>query len=392
MPEPVALHEVVQDVTMDLAPSTAAVEAPFFREERIQRGDTVASLLARLQVDDADAERFLRASPRARSLYQLVPGRSLRAVTSPTGELMSLRYVNGDRELRVDRQGPGFLAVERPLELERRLVMSSGEIETSLFAALDAAGLGDHIATQLADIFSGEIDFSRDLHPGDHFSIVFEALYHDGEFVRTGRIMGSEVVARGRSHQAFYFADTHGGGSYYSGEGRNLRRAFLRSPLEFSRITSGFSSSRLHPVLNVWRAHRGVDYAAPVGTRVRSTADGEVVFAGRQSGYGNVVVIRHRGGYATAYGHLSGYARGIHAGQRVAQGDVIGYVGMTGLATGPHLHYEFRINGVHQDPLRVATPGGEPITPARRPQFDASVADLSERLNLIRGTNLALVN
>ncbi len=390
--EPVTLREVVDDLALEVPASEVSTDEPFWREERIQRGDTVASLLSRLQVDDAEALRFLRSSERVRPLYQLVPGRILRAVTKASGELVSLRYATSDgTELRVERTDIGFKATQRVLEMERRLVMSSGEIHSSLFAAMDSAGLGDHVATQLADIFSAEIDFNRDLRPGDRFSVVFEAFYHEGEFVRTGRIVGSEFISRGTRHRAVYFPDGAGGG-YFTPEGRNLKRAFLRSPLEFSRISSGFSESRLHPVLNVWRAHRGVDYAAPTGTRVRSTADGEIIFAGHQSGYGNVVVVRHRSGYATAYGHLSGFSRGLHTGQRIGQGDVIGYVGMTGLATGPHLHYEFRVNGVHQNPLRMATPGGEPITPGRRPQFEGAVAQMLERLDLIRGMNLALVN
>jgi murein DD-endopeptidase MepM/ murein hydrolase activator NlpD len=270
--------------------------------------------------------------------------------------------------------------------------MSSGEIQTSLFAAADAAGLSDGVAVQLADIFSSEVDFHRDLRPGDRFAVVFEAFYSNGEFVRTGRIVAAEFTNAGRTYRAIYFEDAQGRGGYYTPEGKNMRKTFLRSPLEFSRISSGFSTSRLHPILNSWRAHQGVDYAAPGGTRVRATADGYVQFVGQRGGYGNLIVVQHNNAYSTAYGHLSAFANGLHAGQRVNQGDVIGFVGMTGLATGPHLHYEFRINGVHQNPLRLAVPPGPPMTNELRTAFEESVRPLLEQLELVSGMNLATIN
>jgi murein DD-endopeptidase MepM/ murein hydrolase activator NlpD len=261
-----------------------------------------------------------------------------------------------------------------------------------LFAATDSAGLSDMVALQLAEIFSSEIDFHRDLRPGDRFGVVYEALYNEGEVVRTGRILAAEFTNDRETYRALYFRDNQGRGGYFTPDGRNVRKAFLRSPLEFSRITSGFSQARLHPVLNVWRAHKGVDYGAPVGTRVRVTADGRVQFVGRQGGYGNLVVVRHNNGYATAYGHLSGFAKGLRPGQRVSQGDIIGFVGKTGLATGPHLHYEFRVGGVHQNPLRFATPPGQPIARDARAAFDETSHTLLERLELIRDMTLAAAN
>jgi len=248
------------------------------------------------------------------------------------------------------------------------------------------------VTVQLADIFASEVDFHRDLRPGDRFSVVYESLYSNGEFVRAGRIVAAEFTNDGRTHRAVYFEDSRGRGGYYTPEGRNVRKSFLRSPLEFSRISSGFARSRLHPVLGVWRAHRGVDYAAPVGARVKATGDGTVQFAGHQGGYGKVVILRHRNGHSTLYGHLSGLAKGVHAGRRVHQGEVIGYVGTTGLATGPHLHYEFRLNGVHQNPLRVVLPPGPPITAESREAFALAAAPLLQRLDLIRDRDLAMVN
>jgi murein DD-endopeptidase MepM/ murein hydrolase activator NlpD len=387
--ETVVLHRVIEDIPMKtVPPAEAPSREDFWREERIQRGDTIASLLARLQVDDPKASAYLRSARHVRSLYQLVPGRTVRAVTTEKGELLTLRYLNGDgTELIVQKRGDDFFAREEPLETEPRVLMSSGEIQTSLFAATDAAGLSDGVAVQLADIFSSEVDFHRDLRPGDRFAVVFEAFYSNGE-----RIVAAEFTNAGRTYRAVYFQDAQGHGGYYTPEGKNMRKTFLRSPLEYSRISSGFSSSRLHPVLNTLRAHKGVDYAAPTGTRVKSTADGYVQFVGRQGGYGNLVVIRHNNGYSTAYGHLSAFAKGLHAGQRVNQGDVIAFVGMTGLATGPHLHYEFRVNGVHQNPLKLAVPPGPPITGDVRTAFEERLKPLLEQLELIHGMNLAAIN
>jgi len=392
--ETVPLLQVIQELPLAIpAPPETASSESYWREERIQRGDTIASLLARLDIDDPEAVGYLRTARNVRSLYQLVPGRTIRAVTDGAGTLVSLRYLHGDgTELVVRREGGAFKTTEQPVVTQTQLVMASGEIRTSLFAATDSAGLSDVVALQLADIFSSEIDFHRDLRPGDRFSVVYETLYNDGELVRTGRIVAAEFTNDRQTYRALYFKDNQGRGGYYTPDGKNVRKAFLRSPLEFSRITSGFTQSRLHPVLNVWRAHKGVDYGAPVGTRVRVTADGQVQFVGQQGGYGNLVVIRHNNGYATAYGHLSGFAKGLRAGQRVSQGEIIGFVGRSGLATGPHLHYEFRVGGVHQNPLRFATPPGQPITREARAAFDQMSRPLLEQLELIRDMNLASVN
>jgi murein DD-endopeptidase MepM/ murein hydrolase activator NlpD len=390
-PERVTLERVVQNVPLPDAVTAQIAPEQFWREERIQRGDTVGSILARLQVDDPDAMAYLRSAKGVRSLYQLVPGRTLRAVTTEEGALVSLRYLHGDgTELVVSRQGEEFVAQEALVRTERELVMASGEIETSLFAATDGVGLSDSVAVELADIFSSEVDFHRDLRPGDHFSVVYEALYSDGEFIRTGRIVAAEFTNDGRVHRAVFFEDAQGHSGFYTPDGKNLRKSFLRSPLEFSRISSGFSTSRFHPLLGTWRAHKGVDYAAPVGARVKATGSGVVEFVGQQGGYGNAVILRHTNGRSTLYGHLSGFAKGMHAGRRVEQGDVIGYVGMTGLATGPHLHYEFRVDGVHQNPLRAVLPPGPSITRDVLAAFQQASGPLVERLELLRNIDLAM--
>ena len=387
--EKVSISSVIEELKLPALVPADDGNPAFTREERIQRGDTVASLLARLQVTDPNMLPLLSSNRSARILHQLIPGRTVRATTSADGKLISLRYLNGDNLLAVDRTATGYAIREEPAQLELRVLMKSAEIRNSLFGATDAAGLSDAVATRLADIFSSDIDFHRDLRKGDRFSVVYEVFYHRGEPVRTGRVLAAEFVNQGKAYQAVYFNYAEDQGGYYTPEGKNLRKQFLRSPLEFSRITSGFTQSRFHPVLQTWRAHKGIDYGAPAGAHVRATADGVVDFVGRQGGYGNVIVLRHQSKYTTWYGHLSGYAKSLRKGKRVAQGEVIGYVGATGLATGPHLHYEFRVNDVHQNPLRVAMPEAPPITSETRPRFDRVAQPLLGRLVLLRGTNLA---
>ena len=390
VPEPVELEHVVEEITLSTAPASSAETTRYWREERIQRGDTVASVLTRLSVNDTEALAYLLQAKNVRSLYQLIPGRTLRVVTSENGALDSLSYLSTDgRRLLVVRTESGFSATEDVPRTEKWVMQSSGEIETSLFAATDSSGIPDAVALQIAEIFSSEIDFHRDLRRGDRFSVVYEALAADGDFVASGRVLSAEFVNQGRQVRAVFFSDDQGRNGYYTPDGRNMRKAFLRSPIEFSRVTSRFSSARFHPVLKTWRAHNGVDYGAPTGTRVRVTSDGYVTFVGRKGGYGNVVSVRHPNGYVTWYAHLSGFSPGMRQGKRVFQGEVVGFVGSTGLATGPHLHYEFHVNGRHQDPMRLAMPPGPPITALSRPAFDEFSQPLLARLEMLRDTDLA---
>lgn len=376
--------------TIDLAGDT------FMREERIQRGDSVASLLARMGVREGEALEFLRENRDAQAIFrQLSPGKNVTARVGASGDLQSLIFpLNGGRDMAlvVERQDSGFKAAEQPLSLETQVLMKSAEIRYSLFGASDAAGIPDSVATQLADIFGGDIDFHRDLRKGDRFSVIYEAVNHMGKLVRTGRILAAEFVNNGKSFRAVWFQGDDGQGGYYTAEGKNIRKAFLRSPLEFSRITSGFSSARFHPVLQKWRAHKGIDYGAPTGTRVKATGDGIVEYVGNQGGYGKVVILRHQSRYTTLYGHLSGFATGLRKGTRVAQGDIIGYVGATGLASGPHLHYEFRINDVHQNPLAIALPSAPPLAPQQMAKFREFAQSQLARIDMIAETNLALLD
>jgi murein DD-endopeptidase MepM/ murein hydrolase activator NlpD len=386
--EQVVVAPVVE--TVQLAPVAGSTgDETYWREERIQRSDTFANLLARLRIEDADAVRFLRGSNEARGFRQLVPGRIVRAHTSDDGRLLELRYSTGVMVLTAKPHGDDYRVAEEVAPLQRRVMMRSAEIKSSLFAATDAARLSDTVASQIADIFSTDIDFHRDLRRGDRFTVVYEMYFEAGEPVRSGRVLAAEFVNQGKPYQAIWYQHPDGQGDYYTSEGKSIKKAFLRSPLEFSRISSGFTEARFHPILQRWRAHRGIDYAAPTGTGVRATADGIVEHASYDRGYGNVVVIRHQQKYTTLYGHLSRFARGLSRGDRVSQGQVIGYVGSTGLATGPHLHYEFRINDIHQNPLRVVMPEAPPITAEKRFSFDAVARPMAQRLGLLRQTNLA---
>lgn len=386
---------VVELLPLAIDATTAAESGSFVREERIQRGDTVAALLSRLGVQDEQAFAFLRQQPDTQALFrQLRPGKIVTARTNEAGELLALTFpLNGpkDNALVVERHDGKLQATEEAQTLVPQVAMKSGEIRTSLFAATDAIGLPDSVATQMADIFGSDIDFHRDLRKGDRFSVVYEMLYNQGQPARTGRILAAEFVNNSKAFRAIWFEGRDGQG-YYTAEGKNIRKAFLRSPLEFSRVTSGFSNARFHPILQTWRAHKGVDYGAPIGTRVKATGDGIVEFVGKQGGYGNLVIIRHQGRFTTHYGHLNGFVTGIRKGMRVSQGDIIGYVGKTGWATGPHLHYEFRINDVHQNPLAVALPSAPPLAPQQMTEFQRHADPLVYRLDRIRGMNLALLD
>ncbi len=382
----VAIEEIILP---KVGPKTIDI-ASFWRNERVQRGDTVVELLRRLNVEDTVASAYLRSAREAESFRKLAVGKEVQAETNAAGGLVAMRYL-GDNgaQIVIERQGDSFRNKALPAYLEKRLFVRTGEIKSNLYAATDAAGMPEAAANQLTEIFSGDIDFHHDLRKGDKFTVVYEMTYSDGALVHTGRIQAAEFINQGQTYRAVYFQSDAQRGDYYTPEGNSVRKAFLRSPIEFSRVSSGFSNSRFHPVLQQWRAHRGVDFAAPIGTKVKATSDGVVSSFGRQGGYGNFITIKHQGHFATVYGHLSRFAKGLHRGQRVIQGDVIGYVGMTGLASGPHLHYEFKVDGQQRDPLRVALPNATPIDAANKVAFQSMADSFVTRLKLLRNTNLA---
>lgn len=384
-----AVEDISQTLVREAVPlpefaPAAPAEQRFVAQERVLRGDTVGALLERMGVRDSSALDFLRADATGRLIFrQLVPGRILQVETGMEGNLLALRYfINSANLLEVTRDGAGFTSRQRAITESPRIVYKSGVIRSSLFAATDAAGIPDAIAMQIARVFATDIDFHSDLRKGDRFAVAYEMVYEAGELIAPGRIVAAEFVNDGRAHRAVLFHDDEGNDAYYSLDGSSRAKAFLRSPVEFSRVSSGFGS-RFHPIFKNWRAHTGVDFAAPKGTRVLAVADGHVVSAGVRGGYGNAVEIRHGGGVVTLYAHLSGFAPAVRAGARVRQGEPIGYVGATGWATGPHLHYEFKLAGVHQDPMRVALPKAEPVPAHLIAQFRSVAATARSTIDLV---------
>ncbi len=356
--------------------------ASYVREERFQRGDTLAAFLARLGIAELQAQRLARL----RALRGLRAGSHVSAEVSAEGNPLGLSFLTGrDALVRIVPDGDAYAVSETRAALQMQVSMKSSVIRSSLFAASDAAGIPDSVAIQLADVFAGDIDFYRDLRKGDRFTVVYELYYLGGRPVRAGRVLAAEFVNRGKSFRAVHF-----GSSYYTPEGSNLRKAFLRSPLDFSRARSGFGM-RMHPMFRTWRAHKGIDYVAALGTRVRAVGDGIVEFVGEKGGYGKAVVLRHHGQYATLYAHLSRFPAGLHRGARVAQNDTIGFVGQTGWATGPHLHYEFQVAGQARNPLSIAMPAAQPVPAQQLAEFHGQAASLVARLDLLANSNLALL-
>jgi len=364
-----------------------------FTNEAVRSSDTAESLLARLGVNDAAAAAFLRQDPLARSLVLGAPGRAVNAETSDGHNLLrlSVRWAVDNtafKRLVVERQASGqFASHVETAPLVASLRVGSGSIRSTLFQAVDEAGIPDAVTTQLVDIFSGDIDFHRHLRAGDRFAVVYETLEADGEPLRTGRVVSAEFVNGGRTLDAMWFEQPGQRGGYFDFQGRSLERTFLASPMEVTRITSGFSM-RFHPILHSWRAHTGVDYGAPIGAPVRTIGDGQVQFTGVQNGYGNVIEVDHGKGNTTLYAHLSRID--VHRGQVVHRGDRIGAVGMTGWATGPHLHFEFKEHGVQRDPLEVARRNIAPaeLSAQARPQFERVATAMRSQLAVAASANM----
>ena len=369
---------VLEPVAIRLDNGLLPAPDTYVREDRMQRGDTNHGLLARLAIREADIRQLLRQ----RVLQQLRPGTivtaEVRAGGSHEGELVWLGFLTGrDVVARIERVGQGLVVSEQRAEIVNRTVMKSAVIRSSLFAAADVAGIPDGVAIQLTEVFGSDIDFHRELREGDRFSVVYEMYTVDGRPLRAGRVLAAEFVNQGRKYRALGYAD-----NFYAPDGKNMRKGMLRSPLELSRVSSGFGM-RMHPLHKAWRVHQGVDYAAPAGTRVRAVGDGIVEFAGRQGGYGNLVVVRHDSRVSTFYAHLKATGRGIRKGARVAHGDTIGLVGQTGWATGPHLHYEFRVEGAARNPLSVPLPAGTPVARHDMDSFRGRTRVLGAQLDLL---------
>ncbi|MFZ5580003.1 MAG: peptidoglycan DD-metalloendopeptidase family protein [Pseudomonadota bacterium] len=361
----------------------------------IERGSTLSKIFANLDLPASELDQIVKLGKDASPLSRLRPGESITFNLSDGHQLQRLSYDLGhERTLHVVRAEDGSFKSEiEQHPLEYRETLGQGVISSSFYQSAVDAGMTPDMVLELAEIFGWKINFLADIREGDRFSILYETVYKDGQPVTTGDILAASFINDGKLHQAVRYTDTQGNTTYYTPDGKSLKRGFLRYPVEFARISSRFTNARLHPILHEVRAHKGVDFAAPTGTPIRAAADGKVTFQGWKGGYGKVIMIQHDGAYSTVYGHMSRFGSDINEGSRVRQGQVIGYVGATGYATGPHLHYEFRINGVHQDPLSAKLPEAQPIAPKERPRFLAEAArTLADMARMEAATDTAALN
>lgn len=377
------------------APPSDAADGPgdqthLWRRHTIRAGDTLSGIFDQLGIPARTLHRVMASGDEAKQLTHIRPARQLSVRLAPDGRLLELRYaIDALHELRALDVGEEWVFEHVAHAVERRINHASGTIRSSFFLAARRAGLPDGMTMELAEIFGWDIDFALSIRESDQFTVLFEDLYRDGEAIGHGYIVAAEFVNQGKTYRAIRFEEPDGDIAYYTPDGESLRKSFLRSPVKFAHISSRFNLRRKHPLLNRIRAHRGVDYAARTGTPIRATGDGRIRYLGTKGGYGRTIVIGHANSYSTLYAHMSRYARGMKQGRRVEQGEIIGYVGMSGLATGPHLHYEFRVNGVHRDPLKVPLPKATPLPPAYRERFAAQAEPLLARLDVVKSVVLA---
>jgi murein DD-endopeptidase MepM/ murein hydrolase activator NlpD len=356
----------------------------------IGRGDTLDKLFRKHDLDLGHLSEIAKLDEARKRFRKLKPGDQFE-ITHDEGDLVSM-YSNLSltSALKIERAESGFKAeiVDRPIEKRKRLAY--GTIQSSLFESAADAGLSDRVIMNIAGIFAWDVDFVLDIRSGDNYYVQYEEIWQDGEYVTDGEIVAAEFNNNGRTHQAIRFIDDEGRSDYYTPDGHSVRKAFLRAPVDFTRISSNFNPRRRHPILNTIRAHRGVDYAAPRGTPIKAAGDGKVIFRGVKGGYGNTIILQHGGNITTLYAHMSRFA-GVRIGSRVRQGQTIGYVGSTGLATANHLHYEYRLNGVHRNPRTVELPQADPIDQRYRRQFLATVEPILQELEKFKNTQLASV-
>ena len=367
---------------------------------KVKRGNNLARIFARLGISPDQLHEIMQLGKTTKRLKKLYPGETFRVrihtpetqgkTSHKKKQLEELVYdFDVANSLRVLNTANGFRAEKITKELEVRQKHVVGKIDDSLFLAGQRAGMSDNLIMELAGIFGWDVDFALDIRKGDHFTVIHEEYYLDGKKVKNGNIIAAEFTNNKNTYRAVQYTDAKGRAGYFTPEGNSMRKAFLRTPVAFSRISSRYGMRR-HPTLNKMRAHKGVDYAAPRGTPIRATGDGKIVHRGRKGGYGKVVILRHGSSYQTLYAHMSNYDRNARMGRQVKQGQIIGYVGSTGRATGSHLHYEFRVNGVHRNPLRVRLPKASPIAKKYRNDFKQVAQPLIAQLDLLNSNLAAL--
>jgi murein DD-endopeptidase MepM/ murein hydrolase activator NlpD len=398
IPEAVAIPTLAPEVsTTGILPASPEDQTQTSPETRgnwhsvtIKSGDNLAAIFSKVGIPPQQLHALLQQGGATHNLKKIYPGQTLRLLTDDEQGLIKLSYpIDKLSTLEVSRSGDDFDVSTTHRTPEYREVSASGTINSSLFMAANNAGLSDKLTMELAGIFGWDIDFALDIRKGDRFTVLYEDIYLDGERIDNGDILAAEFVNQGKRYQAVRYTDAGGRTDYYALDGTSMRKTFLRTPVEFSRISSGFSTGRKHPILNKIRAHQGVDYAASTGTPIKSTANGKIIFIGQKGGYGNTVVVQHGTRYSTLYGHMSKFRGGLKNGSSVQQGQTIGYVGSSGLATGPHLHYELRVDGTHRDPLRVKLPGADPLNKKYMADFTLKADALMAEIDVVSDVRVA---
>ncbi|MGQ7960801.1 peptidoglycan DD-metalloendopeptidase family protein [Pseudomonas sp. SP16.1] len=376
----------------DKNPATTASTPSDPRQQNItvRNGDTLSTVFAKVGLNANDLHEALNSSKEAKQFGRLKVGQVLEFELDESGKLKSLQSKLSDLEsIRLSRDDKGFDFQRDLVKPEVVTAYSRGVIDSSLFLSAKRAGLSHNLTMELANVFGYDIDFAMDIREGDEFELVYEEKVVNGKRVGTGDILSARFTNRGKTYTAVRYTSKQGTTSYYNANGESMRKAFIRTPVDFARISSRFSTGRKHPILNKIRAHKGVDYAAPRGTPIKAAGDGRVSLAGRHGGYGNTVIIQHGQRYRTLYAHMQGFAKGIRNGSSVKQGQIIGYIGTTGLSTGPHLHYEFQVNGVHVDPLSQKLPMADPIAASEKQRFMQLSKPLMARMDQEKATMLA---
>jgi murein DD-endopeptidase MepM/ murein hydrolase activator NlpD len=384
LPELQAQQEILDDLNN--------IDSKQWREFKVRSGDSMAKLFKRADIKPSQLAAVMESGKQAKQLRKIFPGDIIRVLTDEDGKLSALRYeINHKSYLMVRRNNDQLESNIYKYKIETRTTHASGEIDSSLFLAAQRAGISQNTIMELAGIFGWDIDFVLDIRKGDRFTFIYEELFRNGEKIGDGNILTAEFINNKKAYRAIRYTNPKTKQEeYYTEDGKSMRKAFLRSPVKFSRISSKFTTSRYHPVLHKFRSHKGVDYAAKRGTPIRASGDGKVIYKGRKGGYGRVVIIQHGSKYTTLYAHLNSYNKKIRVGKKVKQGQTVAYVGSSGLATGAHLHYEFRLNGVHRNPLTVRLPIAKPVPKKYIADFKSSTAPLFAKLDLLTRTQLAL--
>ncbi|WP_223437658.1 MULTISPECIES: peptidoglycan DD-metalloendopeptidase family protein [unclassified Pseudomonas] len=372
------------------APVVEEKKGPNHREVIVAKGDTLSTLFEKVGLPATSVHEVLASDKQAKQFSQLKHGQKLEFELNPEGQLTNLHSKVSDLEsITLTKNDKGYVFNRITAKPTVRSAYVHGVINSSLSQSAARAGLSHSLTMDMASVFGYDVDFAQDIRQGDEFDVIYEQKVVNGKAVGNGPILSARFTNRGKTYTAVRYTNKQGNSSYYTADGNSMRKAFIRTPVDFARISSKFSMGRKHPILNKIRAHKGVDYAAPRGTPIKAAGDGKVLLAGRRGGYGNTVIIQHGNTYRTLYGHMQGFAKGVQTGSSVKQGQVIGYIGTTGLSTGPHLHYEFQVNGVHVDPLGQKVAMADPISKAERARFLAQSQPLMARMDQEKSTQLA---